>query len=120
MQGTPEDAPEVWGHLTHSDHLVALRRVAFDHCPLGDAGVEALLDGPQLDRLASLELTGCAITDDGAQMLAADPRVARLVRFRLDNNLLSPIGVEALEAADIPVSRNQWFMPGNGSDDIPF
>jgi hypothetical protein len=42
-------------------------------------------------------------------MLAEHPLVPRLEYLHLDSNLLSPIGIDALEAAGVQVSRNQLF-----------
>ena len=100
-----------------------LRELRLSGSHVGDAGVEALLAGPALDRLETLILDFCDITDGGAQTLAADPRVRALARLSLAENLLSPIGVEALEAVGIRVSREQRFTRGGdpvGDGDAPF
>lgn len=90
-------------------HLKALEYFTFRNGEFADAGVEELLASGFIHRLKGLDLCRCNITDDGAGMLAAHPHTRRLEYLHLDGNLLSPIGVDALEAAGVQVSRDQFF-----------
>ncbi len=112
--------------LFNSPHLTALRKLTLRLPGFGDAGVEELTGSGMIDRLQGLDLCRCMITDDGAQALARSPAVRRLDYLHLDNNLLSPVGIEALNAVGIQVSERQYFTqdwdpedPSPGGD-IPF
>lgn len=92
--------------------LRALEYLTFRNGEFGDAGVEELLASGFITRLKGLDLCRCNITDTGAELLAHHPHVRRLEYLHLDNNLLSPIGIDALEAAGHEISPNQLFgMP---------
>ena len=82
-----------------------------------DAGVEELLSSGFINRLKGLDLCRCNITDDGAQMLAAHPHVPKLEYLNLEGNLLSPIGIDALEAVGVQVSPNQFFAGGEMAEE---
>ena len=58
-----------------------------------------------------------SITDEGAQLLAAHPAVPQLEYLRLDDNLLSPIGIDALAAVGVTVSERQYFVRGWTDED---
>lgn len=93
-------------------HLNRLEHLTLRMGELADAGVEELLSSGFVNRLKGLDLCRCNITDDGARMLAAHPHIRKLEYLHLDNNLLSPIGIDDLEAAGVTVSRNQFFADG--------
>lgn len=80
----------------------------------GDAGVDELIASGMLARLKGLDLCRCEITDDGARALAGCSAVSALEYLHLDNNLLSPIGIEALAAVGVTVSDRQMY--GDGGD----
>jgi uncharacterized protein (TIGR02996 family) len=82
-----------------------------DPADVGDPGIERLVGSRLLSRLSSLELLACGITDDGAEALARCPDVARLEHLRLDDNLLSPIGIDALAAIGHRDVGPQAFVP---------
>lgn len=92
-----------------SKHLNALEYLTFRNGEFGDEGVEELLASGFISRLKGLDLCRCNITDDGAQMLAAHPHVPTLEYLHLDNNLLSPIGIDALATVGHQISTNQMF-----------
>lgn len=92
-----------------SKHLKALEYFTFRNGEFTDAGVEELLASGFITRLKGLDLCRCNITDDGARMLAAHPHVPKLEYLHLDNNLLSPIGIQVLEEVGVSVSPNQLF-----------
>ena len=99
-----------------SKYLKALEYLTFRMGEFADAGVEELLSSGFINRLKGLDLCRCNITDDGAQMLAAHPHIPRLEYLHLDGNLLSPIGIDALEAVGVQVSPNQMFGPGDEAE----
>ncbi len=118
--------PDELRTLFRSPHLTALRHLALRLPGFGDAGVDELVASGMIDRLQGLDLCRCGITDEGAQALAACPAAQRLEYLHLDNNLLSPIGLDALAAVGVPVSPRQLFAeywdpnaPPPG-EDIPF
>ena len=115
--GTPADFIAVLADPSVCPRLTYLAYRAPD---LADAGVEALLASGLVLRLKGLDLCRCSITDDGARLLAADPAVARLEYLHLDNNYLSPVGVEALAEVGVTVSERQYFgpPPAGGADDF--
>ena len=92
-----------------SPHLRSLLYLGLRLPGFGDAGVDELISSGMIARLKGLDLCRCEITDDGAQELAACPDVARLEYLHLDNNLLSPVGIEALAAVGVTVSDRQLF-----------
>lgn len=92
-----------------SKYLTALEYLTFRNGEFGDEGVEELLASGFINRLKGLDLCRCNITDDGARLLAAHPHVRTLEHLHLDNNLLSPIGIQVLEEAGQPISPNQLF-----------
>jgi uncharacterized protein (TIGR02996 family) len=105
--------------ITHSDlicffrskHLKALEYLRFRLGEFGDAGVEELVRSGFITRLKGLDLCRCNITDAGAEMLAAHPHTPKLEYLHLDNNLLSPIGIDALAVTGHQISTNQMFGP---------
>lgn len=100
------------GRLTaffRSPHLRSLQYLGLRLPGFGDAGVDELISSGMVARLKGLDLCRCEITDDGAQELAACPDVARLEYLHLDNNLLSPVGIEALAAVGVTVSDRQMY-----------
>jgi hypothetical protein len=92
-----------------TEHLKSLEYFTFRNGEFGDAGVEELLASGFISRLKGLDLCRCNITDDGARILAAHPHVRRLEYLHLDNNLLSPIGIDELESIGVSISPNQMF-----------
>lgn len=96
-----------------SPHLKALEYFTFRNGEFADAGVEELLASGFINRLKGLDLCRCNITDDGARLLAAHPAIPHLEYLHLDGNLLSPIGIDALEAVGVNVSRDQFFAQGD-------
>lgn len=92
-----------------SPHLPSLEHLTLRLPGFGDAGVEELIASGMLARLKGLDLCRCEITDDGARALAAHPAVANLEYLHLDNNLLSPVGIEALAAVGVAVSDRQMY-----------
>ncbi|MEO2092417.1 MAG: hypothetical protein ABGY75_23445, partial [Gemmataceae bacterium] len=106
---TPSDLQSFF----RSQHLKALEYFTFRNGEFADAGVEELLASGFVNRLKGLDLCQCRITDDGAQLLAAHPAIPHLEYLHLDGNLLSPIGIDALEAVGVSVSRDQFFDQGD-------
>lgn len=93
-----------------SKRLTALEYLTFRNGEFGDAGVEELLASGFIARLKGLDLCRCNITDAGAELLARHPHIRQLDYLHLDNNLLSPVGLDVLDAVlDTPISRNQMF-----------
>lgn len=92
-------------------YLKALEYLTFRNGEFGDAGVEELLASGFITRLKGLDLCRCNITDAGAELLANYPHTPKLDYLHLDNNLLSPIGIDALETAGQRISPNQFFGP---------
>ena len=90
-------------------HLKALRYLHFRLGEFGDAGVEELVASGFIRRLKGLDLCRCNITDDGARTLASYRGLKDLEYLHLDNNLLSPIGIDILAEAGQQVSPNQLF-----------
>lgn len=100
-------------------HLKALQYLTFRNGEFGDAGVEELLASGFIKRLKGLDLCRCNITDDGAHLLAAHPHTAKLDFLHVTNNLLSPIGIEALEATGLHISPYQRFGDPAAGHDFP-
>jgi uncharacterized protein (TIGR02996 family) len=94
-----------------SRYLAALEYFTFRNGEFGDEGVEELLASGFITRLRGLDLCRCNITDAGAELLARHPHVRSLEYLHLDNNLLSPVGIDALEAVGQTISPNQFFGP---------
>lgn len=113
--------PEELQTLFASAHLVSLKHLALRLPGFGDVGVDELIASGMIARLKGLDLCRCEITDDGGQALANCPAVTNLEYLHLDNNYLSPVGIEALAAVGVQVSDRQLFGPaGESEDDIPF
>ena len=91
--------------------LPRLRHLTFRGWTFGDAGVEEVIRSGLLNQLRGLDLCNCAITDDGAQMLAAHPAVPKLDYLHLDENSISPIGIDALAAVGVAISQRQYLGP---------
>jgi uncharacterized protein (TIGR02996 family) len=89
------------------DRFPNLQYLRLMECDFADEGVDMLLDSPLIDRLRILELTGCNITDDGAILFAQHPAIPKLQSFKLDRNLISPIGIQALADVGVTISDNQ-------------
>jgi hypothetical protein len=100
-----------------SSYLPALRYLGLRLRSFGDAGVDELVASGMIRRLRGLDLCRCEITDDGAAALAACPDVRALEYLHLDNNYLSPLGVEALARVGVTVSDRQWFAGGDDAAD---
>ncbi len=92
-----------------SPHLRSLEYLALRLPGFQDAGVDELISSGLIARLRGLDLCRCEITDDGAQELAACPDVPRLEYLHLDNNFLSPVGIQALAAVGVTVSGRQMY-----------
>ena len=75
----------------------------------GDLGLGHLLPSPAYRHLRSLSLANCHITDEGAEMLAAHPHTPELESLRLEQNLISPLGIAALAEVGVKVSELQRF-----------
>jgi Ran GTPase-activating protein (RanGAP) involved in mRNA processing and transport len=105
----PNNSPNELRLLFTSSNLSALRYLSLRLRGFGDAGVEELVASGLIRRLRGLDLCRCEITDDGAAALAACPDVRALEYLHLDNNYLSPVGVEALARVGVTVSGRQWF-----------
>jgi uncharacterized protein (TIGR02996 family) len=90
-------------------YLKELRYLHFRNGEFGDAGVEEMVRSGFYTRLKGLDLCRCNLTDDSARVLARHPHTRDLEYLHLDNNLLSPMGVEMLEEAGHQISPNQWF-----------
>ena len=82
----------------------------------GDDGVGFLVRCGVLGQLRGLDLCRCGITDDGAQILAADPAVPRLDYLNLDDNHISPIGIDALATVGVEISQRQYLGPTPGGE----
>ncbi|OWK45135.1 TIGR02996 domain-containing protein [Fimbriiglobus ruber] len=96
-----------------SPHFPALRYLTLRLPQFGDVGIDELIASGLIDRLRGLDLTGCGITDDGAQELAVCPAVSRLKYLRVDDNQLSPVGIDALAGVGVTVTRSAfgWHVP---------
>ncbi len=111
--------PAVLRTFFRTKHLNTLEYLTFRNGEFADAGVEELLASGFITRLKGLDLCRCNITDDGAELLAAHPHTPRLEYLHLDNNLLSPIGMDALEAVGQRISPNQMYGGTLGFDGDP-
>ena len=96
--------------------LPRLRYLTLRTQACGDDGVGRLIASGLLDQLRGLDLCQCAITDDGAQALAEHPAVAKLDYLHLDDNSISPIGIDALAAVGVVISQRQYLGPTPGVD----
>lgn len=74
-----------------------------------DAAVEHLIAAPYFPKLRKLNMSYCHITDDGARMLAAHLHTPKLESLRLEQNLISPLGIAALAEVGVKVSEFQRF-----------
>ena len=91
-------------------HLpTTLIRVLIQDTDFQDLGVMILLQSPCFTQLQSLSLTHCNITDDGAAMLVKHPHTPKLESLRLEQNLISPIGIELLAEVGVRISELQRF-----------
>jgi uncharacterized protein (TIGR02996 family) len=86
-----------------------LRRLLVRDQYFGDHGLNYLFRGPYFPHLKSLSLTHCNITDEGAALLAANPHTPMIETLRLEQNLISPLGIELLSEAGIRASDWQRF-----------
>ncbi len=99
--------------------LLRLEDLAYRVSLFGDAGVEQLLATGVAARLRGLDLSGCGITDDGAQLLAEHPDIPKLDYLHLDENHISPIGIDALAAVGVTISLRQYIGPTPDLDTEP-
>lgn len=86
----------------------AIRNFHFTQSNDGDVIADELIRSGLISKLRLLNLSHCHVTDDGAVSLAACPDVRRLKSLSLDDNLLSPIGLEALAAVGFIVGPQLW------------
>jgi uncharacterized protein (TIGR02996 family) len=83
--------------LAGSSHLRGLRGLGINGAPIGEEGLQALLDSPAANHLTHLNLTGTSIRTQGVVRLAGSARMSRLVALDLSCNGLT---IEALRALD--------------------
>jgi uncharacterized protein (TIGR02996 family) len=86
-----------------------LRKLIIQDRQLGDDGTLHVVLFPCFFKLKSLTLTDCGITDDGASMLSSHPHAPKLESLRLDQNLISPMGLDFFAEQGIRVSGWQRF-----------
>lgn len=86
-----------------------LKRLLIQDVHFQDQGVEHVTQGICFPHLQSLSLTHCNITDDGAALLAKHPHTPMIESLRLEQNLISPLGIEQLLESGIRVSDWQRF-----------
>ncbi len=67
-------------------------------CPIGDAGVAALVESRVLERCETLNLDRCGITDEGARRLATAAPLRRLDVLHLRGNPIGDEGARLLAA----------------------
>lgn len=79
---------------------------------LGDEVVVELVRTGLIDRLRELNLSHGGLTDDGAFLLAESALRHRDLVLRLEGNLFSPIGLDALQQAGVDVA-SAYFSPGS-------
>jgi len=105
-----------------SPYLTKMKELIFRLPGFGDDGVRELIDSGFINRLERLNLRGCVITDTGAQLLAACRHVRNLQTLHLGNNLLSPIGIEALAEVGFEVGEQLFggILLPDDEGDIPF
>ncbi len=94
---TDTDAPGA--HLTTWTRFAALESLRLTYNNLGDEGLAALLNSPQVARLRDLDLQANGLTDATAHLLASSPHLGRLERLVLVANFLSVEGMRALAAS---------------------
>ena len=87
----------------------SLRKLLIRDEYFGDTGLNFLFRSPYFLQLKSLSLTHCGLTDEGAAMLAAHPHTPKLESLRLEQNLISPLGIELLAEVGIRVSELQRY-----------
>jgi uncharacterized protein (TIGR02996 family) len=87
----------------------SLRKLLIRDHYFGDTGLGYLFRSPYFLQLKSLSLTQCNLTDEGAALLAANPHTPMLESLRLEQNLISPLGIELLSEAGIRASDWQHF-----------
>jgi uncharacterized protein (TIGR02996 family) len=109
--------PDELRTLFTSRDLTSLEYLALRLPGFGDAGVDELIASGLIGRLKGLDLCRCMITDDGARALAACPHVPNLEYLHLDNNYLTPAGIDALAAVGVQVSEQQFFAVEWDPDD---
>ncbi len=107
---------EMFEQLFRSSYLPKLDSLGLRLPDFGDRGVELLIESGFINRLKVLDLCRCSITDEGAELLARCPHVANLDHLHLDNNLLSPVGIEALAEVGVAVSERQFYAGGWGAN----
>jgi uncharacterized protein (TIGR02996 family) len=82
--------------------------------PLGDEGIQRLLDDCQVAGMTLMTLTGCGVTDRGVEALATSWQAADLQDLYLDSNRIGPAGAEAL--ARSPHLARLWYLNLAGND----
>ncbi len=98
--------PTEW--LQYANKLPGLRQLNVHGTLFGDNCVDFLLQTGLIYQLKGLNLMHCSITDDGAMALAQDSAVRKLDCLRIKDNLLSPIGIDALNATGIEVDAQRF------------
>ncbi|MEL6182411.1 MAG: hypothetical protein AAFS10_25870, partial [Myxococcota bacterium] len=104
--------------LAHTAQLAQLTQLELGGNPLGDTGLQALLDAPFAPNLTSLGLAQTGITDIGLEALLASPQVAQLQHVH--------IGTSSGFSQWITAEFNRRFINSSifphhiDDDDIPF
>lgn len=103
--------------LARSKHLRSLESLTLHRTDAGDDGIDALIAGGLIGRLAELDLSNGCITDRGALALAAAPGYRNLQRLTLTYNRLSRTGKEALKRPGLKLDVKDQQIEGEGYDE---
>ena len=116
--------------LAASPHLVQLKSLALQSCPIGQEGLAAITSSSSFSSLESLNLQGCGMGDDGALTIAASPNVSSLRSLDLGWNKFGSKGVGELARSEhlknlqrLNVSCNKYRRcrtRGTGRFDLPY
>jgi uncharacterized protein (TIGR02996 family) len=91
-----------------------LRRLVLRRCGLGDAGVQALAESPELAGLTALDVGVNRVGPAGLEALAASPHMANLTELRAGGNTARDAGAKALASSPHLTGLTVLDLSNNG------